>query len=374
MLFRRQLNEPETYSSIETLMATITDTVMATRAAAAEAEKTKAPSPEEEVLRKEPDEARELSKDSNDPSQDEYTSSFEQEALAQFLSQMASGPEEAADKTSKTATDPLSMLLAASQDIDKEEQLEVQANLGRRLKEKEEKKRVIVPNNPLSDEEHAVVFRRNRYLNPVTANKRRYSTREGLEESTVKIVRMLMIRGKSMFKEVFSNIGIDYRRAYDILNVLLSTPLITKLGPPFESNHPYQCLTADTPVCIVDPIDIETGEDEAVAVMDQFNVHRRMHDVLHNMLMDDDDTIESKAIVDSTHLLGDDYADPTTFVNNSGQVAPPMPPVLEWDWCRLGRNMARRGHSVLMTKKPRFSQRPVMQREQKSGAARTLYT
>ena len=41
--------------------------------------------------------------------------------------------------------------------------------------------------------------------------------KEGLEESSVRIIGLLQTRGKMIFKDIHETLNIDYRRAYDIL-------------------------------------------------------------------------------------------------------------------------------------------------------------
>jgi len=63
--------------------------------------------------------------------------------------------------------------------------------------------------------------------------------KEGLEESSVRIINLLQERGKMIFKEIHETLGIDYRRAYDILNILLTTSLVTKTGKKRENKLPF---------------------------------------------------------------------------------------------------------------------------------------
>ena len=44
--------------------------------------------------------------------------------------------------------------------------------------------------------------------------------KEGLEESSVRIISLLQTRGKMIFKDIHETLGIDYRRAYDILVII----------------------------------------------------------------------------------------------------------------------------------------------------------
>eukprot|EP01156_Anaeramoeba_ignava_P006799 Anaeramoba_ignava/a349603_33.p2 GENE.a349603_33~~a349603_33.p2 ORF type:complete len:102 (-),score=45.07 a349603_33:735-1040(-) len=42
--------------------------------------------------------------------------------------------------------------------------------------------------------------------------------KEGLEQLTKKVIQLLQTRGEMFFKDIQSELGIGYRRAYDILN------------------------------------------------------------------------------------------------------------------------------------------------------------
>jgi hypothetical protein len=63
--------------------------------------------------------------------------------------------------------------------------------------------------------------------------------KEGLEESSARIIKLLQSRGKMIFKEIHETLSIDYRRAYDILNILQTTSLITKTGKKRENKLPF---------------------------------------------------------------------------------------------------------------------------------------
>jgi len=63
--------------------------------------------------------------------------------------------------------------------------------------------------------------------------------KEGLEESSVRIINLLQEKGKMVFKDIHETLGIDYRRAYDILNILLTTSLVTKTGKKRENKLPF---------------------------------------------------------------------------------------------------------------------------------------
>jgi predicted transcriptional regulator len=63
--------------------------------------------------------------------------------------------------------------------------------------------------------------------------------KEGLEESSLRIISLLQTKGKMIFKDIHETLSIDYRRAYDILNILQTTGLITKTGKKRENKMPY---------------------------------------------------------------------------------------------------------------------------------------
>lgn len=54
--------------------------------------------------------------------------------------------------------------------------------------------------------------------------------KEGLEEATVKLLKLLQTRGPMLFQEIVDELALDYRRVYDILNVLCTTVLVVKRG------------------------------------------------------------------------------------------------------------------------------------------------
>ncbi|KAG9390272.1 Transcription factor E2F-like [Carpediemonas membranifera] len=72
-----------------------------------------------------------------------------------------------------------------------------------------------------------------------SAKQPRTRKREGLEDSTRKILELLMQNGEMTFKDIHDTLDLDYRRAYDILNVLLTTPLVQKQGKKRDNKLPY---------------------------------------------------------------------------------------------------------------------------------------
>jgi len=74
------------------------------------------------------------------------------------------------------------------------------------------------------------------------AKKKKIETlkkKEGLEESSIRIINLLQEKGKMVFRDIHETLGIDYRRAYDILNILLTTSLVTKTGKKRENKLPF---------------------------------------------------------------------------------------------------------------------------------------
>jgi len=90
--------------------------------------------------------------------------------------------------------------------------------------------------------------------------------KEGLEESAQRIISLLQTRGKMIFKDIHETLGIDYRRAYDILNILLTTTLISKMGKKRENKLPfiYQDGTA-----LPEPVELRDVLSEAQREEDQ---------------------------------------------------------------------------------------------------------
>ncbi|KAJ3430654.1 transcription factor e2f6 [Anaeramoeba flamelloides] len=80
--------------------------------------------------------------------------------------------------------------------------------------------------------------------------------KESIEHCTIRILRLLQKRGKMVFKDIFTELGIGYRRAYDILNVLLTTPLVHKPGKKRESKMPYIYLDGEPLPEVVDVVNI----------------------------------------------------------------------------------------------------------------------
>jgi len=54
--------------------------------------------------------------------------------------------------------------------------------------------------------------------------------KEGLEDAADRMLSLLQEKGQMNFKQIHKELGLDYRRAYDILNVLTTTPLVSKRG------------------------------------------------------------------------------------------------------------------------------------------------
>jgi len=96
--------------------------------------------------------------------------------------------------------------------------------------------------------------------------------KEGLEESSLKIISLLQKKGKMIFKDIHETLAIDYRRAYDILNILQTTALIVRTGKKRENKMPYvyqdgSCL--EDPVDLRDLLDDLKQEEETNRIMQQ---------------------------------------------------------------------------------------------------------
>ncbi|KAJ4454785.1 hypothetical protein PAPYR_10433 [Paratrimastix pyriformis] len=91
-------------------------------------------------------------------------------------------------------------------------------------------------------------------LSTAKKKKKNSGTKDGLEECTKQILRFLQTRGRATFKEIHEALEIDYRRAYDILNVLMTTPLIRKEGKKRDPGQPYIYVDG-TP--LREPVDLD---------------------------------------------------------------------------------------------------------------------
>ncbi|KAL0248114.1 hypothetical protein GEMRC1_003350 [Eukaryota sp. GEM-RC1] len=89
----------------------------------------------------------------------------------------------------------------------------------------------------------------------VTKEPKKTTKREGLEETTTRILRFAQTRGTVFFKDLNRDLDIDYRRAYDILNILQTTPLISKLDKKVDGQHPFIWCDGKA---LAEPIDVDT--------------------------------------------------------------------------------------------------------------------
>ncbi|KAL0224016.1 hypothetical protein P9112_003406 [Eukaryota sp. TZLM1-RC] len=83
--------------------------------------------------------------------------------------------------------------------------------------------------------------------------------REGLEETTQRILRLAQVKGSVLFKDLHNILDIDYRRAYDILNILQTTPLIHKGSTKVDGQYPFTWCEG-TP--LPEAIEIDTLNDD----------------------------------------------------------------------------------------------------------------
>lgn len=63
-----------------------------------------------------------------------------------------------------------------------------------------------------------------------------------MKADTDKIIELLQRNGEISFKEINEKMEIGHRRSYDILNVLMVTPLVSKTSKRRESKVPYLFL------------------------------------------------------------------------------------------------------------------------------------
>ncbi|KAJ3429173.1 transcription factor e2f [Anaeramoeba flamelloides] len=103
-----------------------------------------------------------------------------------------------------------------------------------------------------------------------TKNK---TKKETLEQCTLRILSLLQKRGQVPFKDIFTELGIGYRRAYDILNVLLTTPLVSKKGKKRENKIPYVFLDGRP---LQEVVDIAT-------ILEQTETEKKQIEIFNNL-------------------------------------------------------------------------------------------
>jgi hypothetical protein len=81
------------------------------------------------------------------------------------------------------------------------------------------------------------VLSENKEISNLNWDKQTQETK-GIEESTIQAISILQKRGQIMLKDLISEIEIDHHRGYDIINVLLMTPLVTSLGNKKVNGQP----------------------------------------------------------------------------------------------------------------------------------------
>ncbi|KAG9391099.1 E2F/DP family winged-helix DNA-binding domain [Carpediemonas membranifera] len=273
------------------------------------------------------------------------------EQLALFLSSQAQDePGDADASAAEEEEDPFSILLAASQMVKTESpppaspESRSQRKLEAKIRNNRDKG-MLLPGENLTVEEKALVFRKNEYLDSATVTRRKAAAREGLEETTGKVLRLLQVRGRMLINDLISGIGINYRRVYDILNVLQSTPLVNRVGPggtktDDKKEHnastfsAYQLMNKETPVVIKAPVDLETGEAEAEELVGHFMEGQRAHQMITTMLMGDDDAVDVEGMATMADGV-DDNPDAQNTVSQPLDVGPTPAPVSSWptaDW------------------------------------------
>ncbi|KAJ3430968.1 transcription factor e2f [Anaeramoeba flamelloides] len=117
--------------------------------------------------------------------------------------------------------------------------------------------------------------------------------KETLEECTIRTLELLQLRGQMVFKDIFTELGIGYRRAYDILNVLLTTPLLTKKGKKRESNMPYVYLDGEP---LPENVDVRN-------VLEQIESEEQQINVLTKYIQRLEEELENDELSDLQQLL-----------------------------------------------------------------------
>ncbi|KAJ3423448.1 transcription factor e2f [Anaeramoeba flamelloides] len=117
--------------------------------------------------------------------------------------------------------------------------------------------------------------------------------KETLEECTIRTLELLQLRGQMVFKDIFTELGIGYRRAYDILNVLLTTPLLTKKGKKRESNMPYVYLDGEP---LPENVDVRN-------VLEQIESEEQQIKVLTKYIQRLEEELENDELSDLQQLL-----------------------------------------------------------------------
>mmetsp|Transcript_23236 Transcript_23236/g.39957 ORF Transcript_23236/g.39957 Transcript_23236/m.39957 type:complete len:200 (+) Transcript_23236:41-640(+) len=107
--------------------------------------------------------------------------------------------------------------------------------------------------------------------------------REGLEEATVRIIRLLQTKGRLLFKDLHEMLALDYRRAYDILNVLVTTPLVSKMGKKRENKLPYMFRNGDA---LPEPVDLDNLVPQILEEQQAINTIQRRISRLEEALND----------------------------------------------------------------------------------------
>eukprot|EP00767_Chilomastix_cuspidata_P005407 gnl/Chilomastix_cuspidata/5626.p1 GENE.gnl/Chilomastix_cuspidata/5626~~gnl/Chilomastix_cuspidata/5626.p1 ORF type:complete len:107 (+),score=9.73 gnl/Chilomastix_cuspidata/5626:141-461(+) len=81
---------------------------------------------------------------------------------------------------------------------------------------------------------------------PIAKRSRR---REGLKVTTQRVMSLLQTNGPSNFQDIHGTMDIDYRRVYDVLNVLTSTKIVRKTHPRLAIGVPdrYTYLSMPAP-------------------------------------------------------------------------------------------------------------------------------
>ncbi|GKT26383.1 hypothetical protein ADUPG1_013341 [Aduncisulcus paluster] len=141
---------------------------------------------------------------------------------------------------------------------------------------------------------------------PIT--KRGSRSKMGLEDWTKSILSYLQRRGQASFKQIHEDLGIDYRRLYDILNVLCTSPMVHKVGKKRDPEAPFVFGDGTPLPC---PVDLSklVGEIEIEQTSILIYLRRILHlqTVLKEIQSGALDKGDFKKIVDDIHISDTKY-------------------------------------------------------------------
>ncbi|KAL0222496.1 hypothetical protein RCL1_002350 [Eukaryota sp. TZLM3-RCL] len=116
----------------------------------------------------------------------------------------------------------------------------------------------------------------------LAAMEKKPGKREGLEETTQRIIQLAQSKGSILFKDIHQILNIDYRRAYDILNVLQTTPIIVKTGKKRDNQQPYHWADGKP---LPYPVPVDTLAEDLATMEKQLNNSLKRGTILELALM-----------------------------------------------------------------------------------------